>query len=317
MAENKPAKDLPVGDRNQMQLVPSVPQGATYSISAEQLQFVERIGERRGRQQSAAALTLVVTAAELMDLQQIKDSKSYKGIPSQRDGVVVTIRTWADFCELIVGRSHQHVDDDLKNLGTFGPSTLEALDRLGFGYRRMRDLRAIPADERQQLIDAAKSGDETKVRAAAEDLIERHERERATHDATTRELKVTIAAKDKRFLEVQQQRNHAQEQLERREVERAENPEATQLKDLQLVTLKTQAAVCELLATVDGVMQQAGSESAGLAARQTLDYVCQHLAEGAQQRGLTLNFVDHVIPASMQPVHAAAAAGNATRGRRQ
>lgn len=128
-----------------------------------------------GQAQMADAIgnfSLTVGTSKLAYVKESKAYKSLRGMKLPTSGILTG--TWEEFCELL-GRSRSKVDEDIDNLRTFGPETLDALSRIGAGYRDLRRLRALPEDSQNALIEVAKSGDKEQLLELAEDLIAREE----------------------------------------------------------------------------------------------------------------------------------------------
>lgn len=82
--------------------------------------------------------------SSLVWLQQVKESKIYRGLPG--------LGTWEDFCKYI-GLSRQKIDLDLQNLATFGEEFLLTVSGLSVGYRDLRKLRQL-TNSGEVVIDA-------------------------------------------------------------------------------------------------------------------------------------------------------------------
>lgn len=166
------------------------------ALTADQIAFSERIGARRGRLRFAEAVQKLVTVTDLMELQRIKESKEYKGLQAiSEDGKPVTVTTWEEYCLTVEGRSREQVDRDLLNLRTFGTEFMEAVQRLGVGYRELRDMRQLPEDERTALLEVAKSGDKDGLLDIAESLIAKHAKEKAELKGQVESLETLVQAK--------------------------------------------------------------------------------------------------------------------------
>lgn len=133
-----------------------------------------------GRRSLAVAAAKLFTVTDLSTLQYIKETKLYrvsKGIKI-RDTSRILDGTWADFCANVVGKSVEQVDEDLRNLKTFGEAALDTMQQAGIGYRDLRQYRKLPADEKTALIEAAKEGDKDTLLDLAETLIAKHTKEK-------------------------------------------------------------------------------------------------------------------------------------------
>lgn len=276
----------------------------TRDIGADQIEFSQQIGTRIGRRQTVQAMRKLVTVTELQELQQIKDSKQFKGLRVMTGGKVVTVTTWDDFCTQVEGRSREQVDEDLRNLNSFGAEMLEAFQHLGVGYRRMRDLRAVPAEARVQLIEAAKAGDPKALMEAAEDLIEHHTKECTSLREKVTDLDARCKAKDDVIATKDEKINSLDEAEARRRSASRDEREQAQLADLRDATVAVEAAHELLLSRVDQVTSSPATESCNLSARQALDYVGQRLVEAAGRRMLTVDLQVEVAPLHMQAMQA-------------
>jgi len=85
----------------------------------------------------------LLTVGSLKKLQEIKETKKYKGLSVVDDsGNLLTVGNFADFCKAC-GLSDKKVYEDLQNLNAFGDEFMETSQRLGLGYREMRKLRQL------------------------------------------------------------------------------------------------------------------------------------------------------------------------------
>nr|DAT28309.1 MAG TPA: Protein of unknown function (DUF3102) [Caudoviricetes sp.] len=173
-------------------------------LTMEQQQSAVSIAAKQITQDKAQAHELIgmikafdftqklVTVTTLKLLNQVKESKSYKGLTlSDKEGKLVTVTTWEDFC-ITLGFSREQIDENLRNLNTFGENFLETSQRLGLGYREMRKLRKLPEDARAEIVDA-----EFSETADKEELLEKIEELTAKH------------AQEKQILEGQLKQSHA------------------------------------------------------------------------------------------------------------
>lgn len=129
---------------------------------------------------------------------------------------------------------------------------------------------------------------------------------------TNRELKKaladerkTVAAKQAVIDKKNKKIDDLDEQINRRYSKDADD----QLTALRDVTLEVELGFDKLLTVLDTVMNAPASEAVGLSARQTLDYLAQHLADACERLGIALNLEEKVIPLQMRAIREAAAAG--------
>lgn len=101
--------------------------------------------------------------------------------------------TWVEFCNLL-GVSDDKANQDIANLQAFGEEALEQMQRVGIGYRDLRQFRKLPADQRTALIEAAKEGDKNTLLDLAEDLIAKHQREKESITKKLEDSESSLAA---------------------------------------------------------------------------------------------------------------------------
>lgn len=136
------------------------------------------VNQLLGQAQMAQAFGKFADVSALSKIASVKESKAYKGMAGMKtaDGQQFS-GTWEEFCTLL-GRSHQQVDEDIRNLRALGADALEMMTRIGIGYRELRQYRALPADERGALAELAQTGDKEAVLDLAEELIARQAAEK-------------------------------------------------------------------------------------------------------------------------------------------
>ncbi|EHK90565.1 hypothetical protein [Aggregatibacter actinomycetemcomitans] len=163
----------------------------------------------------------LVTVTTLKLLNQVKESKGYKGLTlSDKEGKLVTVTTWEDFC-ITLGFSREQMDENLRNLNTFGENFLETSQRLGLGYREMRKLRKLPEDARAEIMDAefTESADKEELLEKIEELTAKHAHEKqvlegqlkqsqANYEAQSQILKNKNDRINQLDIELEKKKNH-------------------------------------------------------------------------------------------------------------
>lgn len=122
----------------------------------------------------------LVTVTEIKILQEIKETKKYKGLELiTPTGETVTVTTFTQFCKCL-GMSYEKVNQDLQNLNTFGEDFLETSQRLGLGYREMRKLRQLPDEAKAEIVDAdySETSDKEELLEKIEDLTALYTKEK-------------------------------------------------------------------------------------------------------------------------------------------
>jgi len=167
------------------------------AFGEEQRRTTLLIGQRVGRKQMINAIQKLVTVTDLIDLQNIKETKQYKGYEHiTSDGKLVIITTFSEYCLYVEGRSAEAVNLDLLNLKVLGEEFFDAMRQIGIGPGTMRDLRALPEDERQALLQVAQEADKDAFVDLASTLIAKHEADKQAAKKQHDELKATLDAKD-------------------------------------------------------------------------------------------------------------------------
>jgi hypothetical protein len=267
------------------------------AVSSEQLAFVSRLGERIGRNKALAAMEKLLRVTDLVDIQTLKESKAYKGmrVPCS-DGSSVTVTTWEHFCRVALCRSREHVDEELANLKQFGVEMLDSFQALGMGYRQMRELRAIPADERTKLLEAAQTGDAKALVEAAEDMIERHQSERNKLEKKATEATKAAAAKDAVIKAKDDKLNELLLAEERRRSAEPSEREAAQLDAIADAGLAAEMAVRQLVKAAADVIGEPVNEITDTAARQAVYFVAQTFAHLINEAGIDVDFAEMTTP---------------------
>lgn len=131
-----------------------------------------------GQAQLADAFTKFSRTVSVSKLAFVKEHKLYQSLAGMKtpNGSAFS-GTWADYCELL-GMSSDKADLDIANLKAFGEEALESMNRMGIGYRELRQFRKLPEDSQQALIEVAKTGDKEGFVDLAEELIAKHSKEK-------------------------------------------------------------------------------------------------------------------------------------------
>ncbi|MDO9663393.1 hypothetical protein [Glaesserella parasuis] len=167
------------------ELTLSQEQNAVALAAKAMTQDIAEAHEAMGMLKAFSFVEKLLTVSSLKVLNEIKNSKKYKGLSYiDQDGKVLTVSSWEDYCTAC-GFSRQKIDLDLQNLAVLGEDFLETSQRLGLGYREMRKLRQLPSDARAEIIDADYSDatDKEELIEKIEDLTAKHAKEKAELEA--------------------------------------------------------------------------------------------------------------------------------------
>lgn len=131
-----------------------------------------------GQAQMADAFAQFSLTVRTSKLAFVKENKLYRALKGKKtpDGQEFS-GTWDEFCRLL-GKSSQHIDEELLNLRVLGEEALESMSRMGIGYRELRQFRRLPDDQKSALIEVAKEGDKTALLELAEEMIAKHTKEK-------------------------------------------------------------------------------------------------------------------------------------------
>ena len=160
-------------------------------IVAQQFDCVKLIGQM----QAVDMFKKFVGTADAVLFRQVKESKAYRGMRvPMPDGSVKVLNTFEEFCELM-GTSRRKADEDIMNLNVLGEAFMESAQKMGLGYRQLRQLRALPEEERQLVIEGeAVSATDPE---ALKDLLEELAAKRAKDKEALKEARANLDAKDK------------------------------------------------------------------------------------------------------------------------
>lgn len=178
-----PAAELPPLDGEVIAETQALAARLESAYRTEERERDRYVWQRIARRQSRELSTRMNQVADLMELQEFKAAKLYRGyLHTAEDGTVIEINTWEHYCMHIEGRSREAIDQDLANLRIYGPQLYEMLTQQGLGPATLRQWRGLPEDSHAALLEAAEQGDRDQLVDLAGDLLAR-ERERAEEAA--------------------------------------------------------------------------------------------------------------------------------------
>ena len=196
IAPAKPGTDVDIVEKTPKEIAAkeAVMHGATEAYSEER----DLLNQLLGQIQTSDAFAQFSRTVSTSKLAYVKEIKAYKALAGRKtaDGQQFS-GTWGEFCQLL-GRSQQHVDEDIRNVRALGEEALESMSRMGIGYRELRQYRRLPSNDQEALIEAAKSGDKDSLLDLAEELIARQQKEKAKLQAEVEDVRADNEAKDAR-----------------------------------------------------------------------------------------------------------------------
>jgi molecular chaperone GrpE (heat shock protein) len=281
------------------------------SVSVEQIQLSEKLGAIK----ATNFIKKLVTVTEIKLIAEIKETKQYKGLKViDSAGELVTVTTFEDFCQYL-GKSREHVDEDIRNLGAFGEDFLETSQRIGLGYRDLRKLRKLDDADREVIIngESVKTEDRESLIDLIEEMSAKHRKQKDALESENKELKA-----DKEALEtVLQKKDEKVNQLDTQvtklnspaEIKRRAESEPQELEKAALETLGTEsilflAAFNRYTNALGGVMDIAESKDLPQlfeSVDESLVATCQRFAHFVQRLGTQVSFEEILSPSWMFP----------------
>lgn len=128
MAADMAAESI-VENNTAMDIIQQQKQQAIQTKEKEEL--IAEASRLTGRVEAFNVTSKFLTVSTLVTLNNIKENKIYKELKG--------CDTWEKYCNSL-GFSSKKIDEDLRNLNTFGEEFLLTGQQLGFGYRELRSL---------------------------------------------------------------------------------------------------------------------------------------------------------------------------------
>ncbi len=161
----------------------------------------------------------LLTVSNLRTMQNIKESKSYKGLTYRdEDGKLLTVSSWDEFCQYKLQVSRATIDNNLLNFNAFGEEFFEASQRIGLGTRELRKLRQLPEESQQLIInsEAVDLSDKESVKELIEDLNFKQVTEKAELQKKLDDANQTVSAVRENSAAKQQELDQAKEREAKR-----------------------------------------------------------------------------------------------------
>lgn len=260
------------------------------------------VNQLLGQAQAFQAAGNLLQTFGVSKLALVKENKLYQQLSGMRTPNGLELKgTWVEFCELL-GISDEKANQDIANLKAFGEEALEQMQRIGIGYRELRQYRKLPDDQKQALIDVAKAGDKEGFVELAEEIIARHAKEREALQAQVDEATADLEAKNSVLASKAALINKLEAQTARKFKPRA-GSEAQSLEEQALLDELDGAAAETLLGirrtflAADSALNDEHREVIQMRARQTVEWLAQQLAAISTEFGISVNFEEMVRPA--------------------
>lgn len=173
---------------------------------------------------------------------------------------------------------------------------------LKLGRTKVLDLMSESEDDLAQLADGG-----TIAGLTLDDMQTMSSRELK---AALLEARKSLAAKDRVIASKDAKLNKLAEAEELRRNGTPDEREQAQLGELRDAGLEAEQTLQRLVAVVDQAMNEPATEAAELAARQTIEYVVQRLADALASRGIAIDLMgERIDPAWAKSIADAAASG--------
>jgi hypothetical protein len=235
-------------------------------------------------------------------LALVKENKLYQQLSGMKTPNGLELKgTWVEFCQLL-GMSDEKANQDIANLHAFGEEALEQMQRIGIGYRELRQYRKLPEDQKQALIEVAKAGDKEGFVELAEEIIAKHAKEKEALAAQVQEAKATLEAKDR----VLQTRAELIGKLEEQVAgkfkplpgsEARTAQEQALLKELDEGTSSAFLSMHRTFKAADAALSGSGARDAIQArARQAIEFLAQQLADMCEEFGISVDLEERINP---------------------
>lgn len=281
------------------------------TVAADQMAVVQAAyGQERdllnqllGQAQMAGAFEEFSRTVRTSKLAYVKENKLYQQLKGSAapHGAEKQAGTWEEFCTLL-GRSVDQVDRDIANLKAFGEEALESMSRMGIGYRELRQYRKLPEDQKQALIEVAKTGDKDGFLDLAEEIIARHAKEKEALAAQVEEAKATLEAKDRVLADKNERLTKLEEQASRKfkplpGSEARTAHEHALLKELEEATSAAFLGLQRTFQAADATLSDSGAREAIQArGRQAIEFLVQQLADMAEEFGIDVDLESRIAP---------------------
>ena len=260
------------------------------------------VNQLLGQAQAFQAAGNLLRTFGVSKLALVKENKLYQQLSGMKAPNGSELKgTWVEFCGLL-GISDDKANEDINNLNAFGEDALEQMQRIGIGYRELRQYRKLPEDQKQALIEVAKAGDKEGFVELAEEIIAKHAKEKEQLTAQVEEAQATLEAKDR----VLQTRAELIGKLEEQVAgkfkplpgsEARTAQEQALLKELDEGTSSAFLSMHRTFKAADAALSGSGARDAIQArARQAIEFLAQQLADMCEEFGISVDLDERINP---------------------
>ena len=260
------------------------------------------VNQLLGQAQAFQAAGNLLQTFGVSKLALVKENKLYQQLSGMKAPNGSELKgTWVEFCGLL-GISDDKANEDINNLNAFGEDALEQMQRIGIGYRELRQYRKLPEDQKQALIEVAKAGDKEGFVELAEEIIAKHAKEKEALATQVEEAQATLEAKDR----VLQTRAELIGKLEEQVAgkfkplpgsEARTAQEQALLKELDEGTSSAFLSMHRTFKAADAALSGSGARDAIQArARQAVEFLAQQLADMCEEFGMSVDLDERINP---------------------
>jgi flagellar biosynthesis chaperone FliJ len=261
------------------------------------------VNQLLGQAQAFQAAGNLLRTFGVSKLALVKENKLYQQLSGMKAPNGSELKgTWVEFCGLL-GISDDKANEDINNLNAFGEDALEQMQRIGIGYRELRQYRKLPEDQKQALIEVAKAGDKEGFVELAEEIIAKHAKEKEALTAQVQEAQATLEAKD-RVLQTRAELIGKLEEQTARKFKPLPGSEARTaqeqalLKELDEATSSAFLSMHRTFKAADAALSDSGARDAIQSrARQAVEFMAQQLADMAEEFGIEVDLDERITPA--------------------
>lgn len=259
-----------------------------------------------GQAQAFQAAGNLLQTFGVSKLAFVKENKLYQQLSGMVAPNGLELKgTWVEFCGLL-GISDEKANQDIANLHSFGEEALDSMQRMGIGYRELRQYRKLPEDQKLALIEVAQAGDKESFVELAEEIIAKHAKEKEALSAQVQEQQETIEAKD-RVLASNSERITSLEEKTARAFKPRPGSEARTadeellLDEIQEATAASLHGLRRLFTAADAAIIGSERDAIQLAARQAVEFLCQQMVDIAAEFNIAVDLEDRLQPSWMSP----------------
>ena len=271
-------------------------------LQASYSQGRDLVNQLLGQAQAFQAAGNLLQTFGVSKLALVKENKLYQQLSGMKTPNGLELKgTWVEFCQLL-GMSDEKANQDIANLHAFGEEALEQMQRIGIGYRELRQYRKLPEDQKQALIEVAKAGDKEGFVELAEEIIAKHAKEKEALATQVEEAQATLEAKDR----VLQTRAELIGKLEEQVAgtfkplpgsEARTAQEQALLKELDEGTSSAFLSMHRTFKAADAALSGSGARDAIQArARQAVEFLAQQLADMCEEFGISVDLDERINP---------------------